>query len=240
MHLDLLHLWRSLRRSPASAGAAVLTLSLTIGAGAAIFAVVDAVLLTPPPFAAPDALVIAGETPSDERAASPRPIGYGTFEAWRGRARSLATLEAFDGTNLTLTELGAAERVSATDVTPGFLPLLGVTPARGRAFDRDDVGQPVAIVSDAFWRRTLAADPGVVGRRIVLGGRAHTIVGVLPDRFSFAINPCEIWRPLPMTPAAAARSGYRVLVIARLGRGASPAALAGALEGGSPGGSPPV
>src|SRR6266540_3184631 len=132
MRLDLLHLWRNLRRSPASATAAVLTLSLTVGAGASIFAVVDAVLLTPPPFTDPEALVTVGETPIDQPAAAPRAVGYATLEAWRERAGSLAVLEAFDGTNLTLTELGAAERVSATDVTPGFLPLLGVAPAIGR------------------------------------------------------------------------------------------------------------
>ena len=188
MLADLLHLSRNLRRSPASAGAAVLTLSLTLGAGASIFAVVDAVLLTPPPFTNPDALVIVGETPIDEPTAAPRAVSYATFEAWRERAGSLAALEALDGTNLTLTELGAAERVSASDVTPGFLALLGVTPALGRAFDLDDVGRPVAIVSHAFWRGKLAADPGVIGRQIVLGGQAHTIVGVLPERFFFALN----------------------------------------------------
>jgi hypothetical protein len=74
MLVDLRHLSRNLRRSPASAVAAVLTLSLTLGAGASIFAVVDAVLLTPPPFANPDALVTIGETPMDEPAAAPRAV----------------------------------------------------------------------------------------------------------------------------------------------------------------------
>jgi putative ABC transport system permease protein len=74
MRADLLHLLRNLRRSPASAGAAVLTLSLTLGIGAAIFSVVDAVLLTPPPFANPDALVFVGEVPIDDAAGSP--IGH--------------------------------------------------------------------------------------------------------------------------------------------------------------------
>ena len=161
-----------------------MTLSLTLGAGPSIFAVVDAVLLTPPPFTNPDALVTVGETPIDEPTAASRAVGYATFEAWRERAGSLAALEASDGTNLTLTELGAAERVSASNVTPGFLTLLGVAPALGRAFDLDDVGQSVAIVSHAFWRGKLVADPGVIGRQIVLGGQAHTIVGVLPEQFS--------------------------------------------------------
>jgi hypothetical protein len=145
MLVDLRHLSRNLRRSPASAVAAILTLSLTLGAGASIFAVVDAVLLTPPPFTNPDALVTVGETPIDEPTAAPRAVSYAAFAAWRVRAESLATLEASDGTNLTLTELGAAERVSGSNVTPGFLTLLGVTPARGRAFHLDDVGQRVVI-----------------------------------------------------------------------------------------------
>src|SRR5437762_6713626 len=105
MRLDLLHLSRSIRRSPASAAAAILTLSLTLGAGASIFAVVDAVLLTPPPFTNPDALVTVGETPIDEPAAVPRTVSYATFEAWRERAGSLATIEASDGSNVTLTVL---------------------------------------------------------------------------------------------------------------------------------------
>jgi putative ABC transport system permease protein len=240
MRLDLLHLLRSIRRSPASAAAAVLTLALTIGATASIFAVVDAVLLTPPPFADADTLVIAGETPVDEPSAAPRAVRYATFEAWRDRAGPMAALEAFDGTNLTLTELGAAERVSATDVTPGLLTLLGVTPVRGRLFESDEVGRQIAVVSYAFWRGRLAGDPAVAGRQIVLGSRRHTIVGVLPERFSFAFNPCDIWRPLPIAPAQAARTGYRVRAIARLGRGTSPASLAAALDGVSRTSSPPA
>ena len=219
-----------MRRSPASAAGAVLTLALTIGAGASIFAVVDAVLLTPPPFANPDALVIVGETPIDEPAAAPRAVPYSTFEAWRERAGAIASLEASDGTNLTLTGLGAAERVSAMDVTPGFLTLLGVTPARGRVFDHDDVARPVVIVSHGFWRGKLGADPGVIGREIVLGGRAHTIVGVMQDQFSSALDACDIWRPIPLTPAQAARTGYRVYGMARLAPNVSRASLAGALD----------
>src|SRR5829696_3046993 len=134
MLVDFLHLLRNLHRTPGSAVAAVLTLSLTLGAGASIFAVVDAVLLTPPPFANSDELVTIGEIPIDDPAGTPRAIGYGTFEAWRERAGALAVLEAFDGTTLTLTGRGAAERISATNVTPRFLTLLGVAPVLGRSF----------------------------------------------------------------------------------------------------------
>src|SRR5215510_6410076 len=195
MRVDLLHLARSLRRSPASATAAVLTLALTIGAGASIFAIVDAVLLTRPPFADPDALVTIGEVPIDGPASAPRAVPDTTVAAWRQRSTSLATLEAIDGTNLTLTGLGAAERIGANDVTPGFLKVLGVVPVLGRAFNDDDVGRPVVIISHAFWRDRLGADSAAIGRQIVLGNRTHTIVGVLPERFVFAFNACDIWRP---------------------------------------------
>src|SRR5262245_32252483 len=101
MRVDLLHLVRNLQRSPASALAAVASLALTLGAGASIFAVVDAVVLTPPPFANPAALVLLGEVPIGEPATAPRAVGYATFERWRERAASLAAVEAFDGTKLT-------------------------------------------------------------------------------------------------------------------------------------------
>src|SRR5687768_5635240 len=159
MRIDLFHLVRVLRRSPASAAAAILTLALTLGAGASIFAVVDAVLLTPPPFADPDALVGVGEILPGDPASASRPVTYATLEAWRERAGSLAAMEGSDGTHATLTELGPAERVHVTEVTPGFLPLLGVAPVLGRTFEARDLSQPVVILTHAFWRAKLGADP---------------------------------------------------------------------------------
>ncbi len=244
MLIDLRHLLRNLRRSPASAAAAILTLSLTLGTGASIFAVVDAVLLTPPPFTDPEALVTVGEIQPGEPASAPRSVTYATFEAWRERAGSLAAMEASDGTHLTLTELGAAERVHVTDVTPGFLPLLGVAPARGRMFEPDDLSQPVVILTHAFWRAKFAADPGAIGRQIVLGGRAHTIVGVMPEPFVFPLDQVDVWRPLPLPPAdpaaPEARAGYRVGVMARLARNVSSRDLTAALDDVSGRSSPPA
>ena len=237
---DLLHLSRNLRRSPASAIAAVLTLCLTLGASASIFSIVDAVILTPPPFANPDALFLLGETPVDDPGSAPRTVGYRTFEAWRERAGSLAAIEALDGTNFTLTEPGAAERISGANVTPGLLALLGVAPAIGRSFGAADVGQPVAIVSDAFWRRKLGADPGAIGRRIVLSGRSHTVVGILPARFSFSLSTSDVWRTFPVAPAEAVRQGYRVQAVARLSGQGSEADLRLALNDVSRTSSPPA
>jgi predicted permease len=231
MQVDLRHLSRYMWRSPMSALAAIVTLSLTLGAAASIFAVVDVVLLTPPPFAMPGQLFTVGEVPIDDRAVTaPRSVAYATFEAWRDRARSLASFEAFDGTNLTLTGVGVAERIQATDVTPGFLTLLGVSPALGRTFADDDVGRSVAIVSHAFWRGKLAADPDVIGREVSLGGRPHTVIGVLPEGFVFALGVADVWRPLPVPAGEGAGDGARVLVMARLDRASTSAQLAAALD----------
>jgi putative ABC transport system permease protein len=240
MLLDLLHLSRTLRRSRASAGAAIVTLALTLGASASIFAVVDVVLLTPPPFAKPESLVAISETPLEDPSAPARSVLYGTFEAWRQRAGSLATLEASDGTNFTLTDLGPAERLSASYVTPGFLPLLGVTPVIGRSFAPDDVAQQVAIISDGFWRGKLAGDPAVLGRRIVLGGQPHTIVGVLPKQFVSTLNTVDVWLPFAMPPAQAILTGQRVGVLGRLGKNVPPAQLGLALDDVSRASSPPA
>jgi predicted permease len=227
MRVDLLHLLRNLRRSPASAAAAILTLSLTLGVGAAIFAVVDAVLLTPPPFADPDALVLIGEVPIEESSSAPRTVGYATFLAWRDRAGSLATLEGTDGTNLVLTGLGPVERLRAANVTTGYFRTLGIAPALGRVFSAEDEAQPVAVVSGTFWRGKLNADPAAIGRPIVLGGQAHTIVGVLPERFP---SDRDVWRPIPVAAAQAVRAGYRVGAIARLASGVSASQIERALN----------
>ncbi|HLG59668.1 MAG TPA: ABC transporter permease [Vicinamibacterales bacterium] len=240
MLIDLRHLLRNFRRSPASAATAVLTLSLTLGVGASIFAVVDAVLLTPPPFADPDALVMLGEILPGEPASAPRTVRYGTVEDWRERAESLASIEAADGTHLTLTELGAAERLHVTDVTPGFLPLLGIATARGRMFEATDLGQPVVILTHALWRTKLAADPAAIGRQIVLGGRAHTVVGVLPEQFVFPLDQVDLFRALPLPADPEARAGYRLGVMARLAGNVSSRDLAAALDKVSRRSSPPA
>lgn len=239
LRLDLRHLLRVLRRARVSSLATILTLTLTIGGSASILAVVDAVLLTPPPFSDPAALVVLGETPADEPAATPRAVGYATYVAWRERAGSMAALEAFDPTNLTLTGTGAPERASVTAVTPGFLGMLGVDPVIGRPFDAGDIGQPVAIISAGFWRGRMASDAAVLGRDLVLGGRSHSIIGVLPESFFFALNAGELWLPFTDLPQAS-DDRFPVRVLARLAPGVLSGQLAAALDEVSAGSSPPA
>jgi putative ABC transport system permease protein len=216
MRLDFPPAFRALGRSPSSACAAILTLALALGVGTTLMALVDAALVQPPPFEDPGALLLIGEAPLTSANGSARPVTRATFDAWKTRTSTVFVgLEGFDGTNFTLTGIGAAERLSATAATPGLLPLLGVTPARGRTFDAADIEQAVVIVSDEFWRTKLAADPDVLGRPLTLGGRLYTIVGVLPHGFTFGLDPCEIW--VPLSPSRLAE-GTRVSAVGRLAR----------------------
>lgn len=222
-------LGRSLRRSPFSAAIAVLTLALTLATAVSVFSLLEATLLTPPPFAAPDSLVVLTEASGTTTPVVPVP--YAEIDKWRQRVSRDADIQAYDGTNATLTGLGAAERVSITAVTPGFLRMLGVNPWLGRGFDERDTGERRLIVSHAFWQNGLASDPRAVGRSLTLNGEPHEIIGVLPERFAFALDRSDIWRPMPRLQSPAAQAGYRMLVIARLSPGTEAVRLTTSLDG---------
>ena len=113
-------------------------------------------------------------------------------------------------------------------------------PAQGRTFEAEDLGQPVVILTHALWRTKLAADPAAIGRQIILGGRAHTVVGVLPEDFVFPLDQVDLFRPLPLAADAEERAGYRVVAIARLAEHVSSRDLAAALDEVSRGSSPPA
>jgi putative ABC transport system permease protein len=169
-----------------------------------------------------------------DAASTSRSVRYGTVEAWRERAGTLAGIEAADGTHLTLTEPGPADSVHVTDITPGYLALLGVATAYGRMFEAGDLSQPVVILTYRLWRTKLAADPAAIGRQIVLSGRPYTVVGILPERFVFPLDEVDVFRPLQLPPAdpadPEARAGVRVGVLARLARNVSPRDLTAALD----------
>jgi predicted permease len=213
------NLRRAIRRvfgAPASSLAATLTLALTLGAGGTIFVLVEQTLLTPPPFADPDALVLVGKTPREAPSASLRAVDGATWQRWR-TVREPATLAAFDPQNVTVSGLGSPQRLSGTAVTAGFFELLGVTPRVGRTFRNDD--DAVVIASYAFWNDVLLADPDPLGRIVIVSGRPHTVIGVFPATFAFGLNPTDVWRPLRDDGNA------RVRVIGRLAPGVDPGAL---------------
>jgi putative ABC transport system permease protein len=185
---DVLYAARLLRRAPGFAATALLTLALGIGANTAIFSVLNAVLLRPLPYADPGRLVLIGERGPTGSAGN---VGYTTFLDWRDRARGFEEMTLIRSWNPTLIVNGQAERVSGMRVAANFFRTLGVKPAIGRDFtpaDDTPAGWQVVILSDGVWRRTFAADPGIVGRAIMMNGLSFTVAGGMPPSFEPLIS----------------------------------------------------
>jgi predicted permease len=183
---------RALRRAPGFALAATLTLALGIGANAAIFSVVDAVVLRPLPYAQPDRLVSLGTGSGGE------------FLALRERLRSFSQIAAWAEQTHPIEIGDETLRVEGAAVTTNLLPMLGVAPELGRSF-LDEEGQKgrnnVLLISDAIWRRSFGAAPDVVGNRIMVDGVPHTIVGVMPNDFHFPAATTQYWQPGAVDPS---------------------------------------
>jgi predicted permease len=213
---------RALRATPGPAFVATLTLALGIGANVAIFSIVNVAMLRPLPFADPDRLVTFwGSAP---RMGLPV-VNYpdALFAFIRERTRTLGSTGAWAGSDLTLTAgSGHAERLQGASVTSDFFRTLGRTPAMGRDFlpeEQTRGGPPVAILSDALWRRRFGSASDLVGRTITLEGQSTTVVGIMPPGFDFP-RRAEFWIPLPLDPQSVNCWCYDT--IGRLGPGQTP------------------
>ena len=203
---DLRFALRLFRRSPAFAATAVAILALGIGSATALFSVVDATLLRPLPFPAPDRLV---SVVSEDRvhhfrgAASPPDL-----VDFRASVPALSHVAATTPWSPAATGDGEPERLHGLLVSANFFEMLGVRAAKGRTFaapEETPGREHVAVVGDALWRRRWGADPGLVGRTIRLNGEPYEIVGIMPERFrwgrSYGRNAdAEIWAPFALTP----------------------------------------
>jgi len=191
--------WRSLRRQPGFLAAILLTLGIGVGANTAIFTVFRATLLRPLPYARPDRLVHLWET-TPAAAGGRSEASYPDYLDLKTRSRSLAGLEGYDDTNVTLSGEAIPRRAQGARVTPGFFALLGVSPTIGRTFASDEAAPnapAVVVLSAGYWRRVLGGDPAVLQRTVEINGLPHRVIGVLPAGFQFApVGEAELWLPL--------------------------------------------
>jgi putative ABC transport system permease protein len=182
---------RQLRQSPGFAAIAVVTVALGIGATTAMFSVVNAILLRPLPFQEPERLMAIGEydTRLGQAGKVLDTVSYADLRDIRTRNRSFSDVAAYNWDETTLTGVGEPLHVKFGRVNAGMFRLLGVNPVLGRDFrsEEDQPGHHVAVVSDQFWRSRLNADPNALGRSLSLGGRAYTVVGVMPAGFQFPV-----------------------------------------------------
>jgi putative ABC transport system permease protein len=193
---------RTLRRSPGYAFVAILTLGLGIGANTAIFSVINAVVLRPLPYAQPDRLVVVNHRyPSLNLLASVSVPGFLEYEK---QDQVFRAATAFTGWAPTLTGHGDASRLVGQRVAGAYFTTFGVQPALGRALRPDEStagSEHVVVLSDAFWRGSYGADPGIIGQRMLLNGESYEVVGVMPPSFTAMLNrTVDLWAPMAFTP----------------------------------------
>lgn len=206
---------RMLVKNPGFTCVAVLTLALGIGANAAIFSVVDAVLLRPLAYKDPDRLVTILHN-------SDSPVAVANYIDWRDQSRSFETMAAADYWTPNLTGVDPPEHLWGLQVTQNLLPMLGVQPLLGRLFvDGEDLkgAEHEAILSYKLWQRRFAGDRNILGKPLTLNGELYTVVGVMPREFQFApfwATRAELWVPDAFGERIHNRGGTSLRIFARL------------------------
>jgi putative ABC transport system permease protein len=221
---DLRYAVRSLAKSPGFTAAAVGTLALGIGANIAVFAVADAVLLRPLPYADPGRLVLAQTIQAESR--QPWGTAPPDFYALRRLNRTLEGLASFFGRPHNLTGADEPDRVQAMVVSSNYFAVLGRKPALGRSFtmaDEEWGAHRVAIVSDGLWRRRFGGDTTVLGRTIRLDSVPYSVVGVLPPGRLLGSADAQLFLPMAFAPGdnLNTHNNYFLTMVGRLKAGVS-------------------
>src|SRR5580704_466921 len=229
--MDLRHAARMLRKNSSFTIAAVLCLTLGIGATTGIFSVINAVLLRPLGYKQPERLVrVYTEFPTF-------PNG-GLRKFWtsppefldlKRDTKSWETLDAWVNGGTNLAGLTQPVRVTASSVSGGMLNSLGVSPAMGRLIspaDDDPAAPGTADISYGLWKSTFGGDPNVVGRTTTVDGQTCTIIGVMPRGFEFPpgeVDKAEMWAPLQLDPIKpGSRGSHYLYLLGRLKPGVTP------------------
>jgi putative ABC transport system permease protein len=219
---DLRYGFRMLRRKPGFTAVAVLTLALGIGGNTAIFSVVNAVLLRPLPYPEAGRLVSVYESLPQGGKGS---VSVPNLLDWRAQSDAFTGIAAYQYGDFNLREEQQPVRAVGTQVTANFFEVLGATPQAGRGFleGEDQAGRErVVVLSDKLWRRSYGADPGLVGRDILLGGEKYQVVGVMPPSVQYPSASVELWVPLVFSrEQLASRGSHAFEVLARTRPGVS-------------------
>jgi len=219
---DLRYGLRMLLKKPGFAAVAVLTLALGIGANTAIFSVVYGLLLRPLPFPHSDQLVMVFTKTSQIKRDG---LAYPDLQDFREQSRLFSEMCGFVPQSVNLTGSEEPIRVRGGFVSADFFRMLKVEPAVGRGFlpgeDQPGVGR-VVVVNHNLWQNRYGADPGLIGRSMILNGEVFTVAGIMPESFRFPLDEIEVWIPLPYYPNFSLdRKVSSAAVIGRLKPGAS-------------------
>jgi putative ABC transport system permease protein len=220
---DVRYAIRMLAKRPAFTAVAVLALTLGIGANTAIFSVVNAVLLRPLPYPHPERLMLLWGVRDDRGHLN---ASYPDFADFRDQSQTLDYVAAYQPTGILLTGGDEPEALQGSLVSADMFPLLGASPALGRAFTReeDKPGAPrVVVISNGLWNRRFASDADIIGKEIFLSARPYTVIGVMPPGFKFPADVSKTEFLLPFAPTNAdiltRRGSHSFYIAARLKSG---------------------
>lgn len=227
---DLRYSARTLRRDAGFTTFAVLIAALGIGAGTTIFSVVNTLLLRPLPVKDAGSLVwVRPASANPEGDLSNETLKVNPFVEFREQNRSFSDMAAYYAFyqvgSSNMTGAGEPERLTSLPVSQNFFPLFGVAPRLGRNFSLQEcqANLPVALLSEGFWKRRFAGDPGIVGRTLTINKRLVTVLGVVPFDFGAVLAPgtrIDLYVPLPLT-AEVNRLGNTLSAVGRLRPGVS-------------------
>jgi predicted permease len=214
--LELRRAWRALVRQPAMTLLAVATLGLGIGLPTAMFSMLNAMVLRGLPVENPRAVLHL-----ERRPANASGEGWGTpvrdFREWRTQQRSFEQLAAYVFDNVAFRSGARTDQYNAARITTNTFAVVGIQPALGRTFGTEDErpGATPVLIGHTIWREHFESDPGVLGRNVFVDGVAHTVVGVMPEKFRFPLEE-DLWVPLDLSTDAELRDDLSLDVIGRL------------------------
>lgn len=214
---------RRLFKSPAFALTAVMTVGAAIGANALIFSVVNGIILKPLPYHQPASLVGVWHVAPGVMA-GPLNQSAATYFMYRDSAQVFEDIGLWTNGSATVTGRGEPEQVQTMNVTDGTLGVLGVRPALGRGFSRDDdlpTGADVVMLSHRYWERVFSSSPAAIGQSLILNGRPHEVIGVLPEGFRFLNQNPSLFVPFQFNRAEIHAAGFSYQGLARLKPGVS-------------------
>ena len=216
---------RSLLKRPGLTAAAAMTLALGLGANAAVFGIIGALVLHPYNMPAVERIVTVSETTPNKSDTRRETVSPANFLDWRrDLAGTVDHLTAMEWWDVNLVGRDEPERALGFRVSSGFFAAVGIEPVLGRGFraEEETRGRDMVIVlSDGLWKRRFGADPAIVGKPILANGAQRTVVGIMPPGFDFP-QGSELWSPLSFDPSAAPiRSDRYLSVVGRLHEGKS-------------------
>jgi putative ABC transport system permease protein len=215
--------FRTLAKSPGFTALAIVALALGIGANTAIFSIADAFLLKPINIPDPEHLVVAGEM-APQQTSDLNSVAPANYRDWQEQAKSFEVMGTDQWDEVSLTGVGAPEKVQGFLVSTNFFEICSAQPMLGRGFvaGEDQSGNDnVVVLGENIWAQRFGADPKLVGQIVHFDGKPYTVIGVMPRKFSFP-KTAELWFPMALSPADwKVRNNHEFMVLGKLKPGVS-------------------